>query len=149
MKYNFLDFISCIHCQSPLICFPFETVGRRNDKGFIHFCESWCVVHRQALGPSFPPSEECNLCHQQEIKEGLLVCSTCDSFYPVINFIPEILPDSLRDEERERNFLIWHQEKFAVNDFPFDPLALLERGFKKEEAEETISFKRPEQNLTR
>lgn len=40
-----------------------------------------------------------------EIKQGILVCEECGRWYPVLDFIPELLPDNLRDYDRETAFL--------------------------------------------
>ena len=40
-----------------------------------------------------------------EIKQGILVCGECGRWYPVLDFIPELLPDNLRDWDREIAFL--------------------------------------------
>ena len=40
-----------------------------------------------------------------DIKKGLLVCGECGHWYPVSNFVPELLPDHLRDWEKDVKFL--------------------------------------------
>jgi len=40
-----------------------------------------------------------------EIVEGILYCPRCTRWYPIMDEIPELLPDELRDRERELNFL--------------------------------------------
>jgi len=40
-----------------------------------------------------------------EIKQGILVCGGCGRWFPVLDFIPELLPDNLRDWDRETAFL--------------------------------------------
>jgi uncharacterized protein YbaR (Trm112 family) len=39
------------------------------------------------------------------IEEGILYCDQCSRFYPIIDEIPIILPDELRDRERDIQFL--------------------------------------------
>ena len=43
--------------------------------------------------------------HEEEIKEGALVCGKCGRYYPIIDDIPVMLPDELRDRQRDINFL--------------------------------------------
>ena len=40
-----------------------------------------------------------------DIVKGLLVCGECGHWYPVSNFVPELLPDNLRDWEKDVKFL--------------------------------------------
>ena len=39
------------------------------------------------------------------ISEGVLFCSKCSRFYPIIEEIPIMLPDELRDKKQELEFL--------------------------------------------
>ena len=40
-----------------------------------------------------------------EVDEGLLVCQTCARWFPVDGCLPELLPDHLRDRDRDSQFL--------------------------------------------
>jgi uncharacterized protein YbaR (Trm112 family) len=40
-----------------------------------------------------------------EVKEGALVCEKCSRYYPIIDDIPVMLPDELRDKKRDMDFL--------------------------------------------
>ena len=45
------------------------------------------------------------------IIEGVLFCSQCSRFYPIIEEIPVMLPDELRDKEKDIQFLQkWHEK---------------------------------------
>jgi hypothetical protein len=39
------------------------------------------------------------------ISEGALFCTKCSRFYPIIEEIPIMLPDELRDKKQEMEFL--------------------------------------------
>jgi uncharacterized protein YbaR (Trm112 family) len=39
------------------------------------------------------------------VEEGLLLCRACFRFYPIIEEIPIILPDDLRDKKKDLEFL--------------------------------------------
>lgn len=39
------------------------------------------------------------------ISDGLLFCTRCSRFYPIIEEIPIMLPDNLRDREKDLEFL--------------------------------------------
>ena len=40
-----------------------------------------------------------------EIDEGALHCESCSRFYPIIDGIPILLPDELRDKKQDIRFL--------------------------------------------
>lgn len=44
------------------------------------------------------------------VEEGLLLCRTCMRFYPIVEEIPIILPDELRDKKKDMEFLqMWNK----------------------------------------
>jgi len=45
------------------------------------------------------------------VSEGILLCSKCSRFYPIIEEIPIMLPDELRDKKVEIDFLKKYKEK--------------------------------------
>ena len=54
---------------------------------------------------------EDKIINENVIKEGVLFCSQCSRFYPIIEEIPVMLPDELRDKENDIQFLQKWQEK--------------------------------------
>ncbi len=42
---------------------------------------------------------------EQVVLEGALYCSKCSRFYPIIEEIPIMLPDELRDKKQDMEFL--------------------------------------------
>lgn len=40
-----------------------------------------------------------------EVEEGALYCGKCSRFYPIVEGIPVMLPDSLRDTQLDSDFL--------------------------------------------
>ncbi|MFX1570300.1 MAG: Trm112 family protein [Promethearchaeota archaeon] len=62
-----------------------------------------------------------------EIKSGILLCTECKRWYPIIDTIPQMLPDKYRNEKMEIKFLENHKnlldEKFFNQDLkPFNIL---------------------------
>jgi uncharacterized protein YbaR (Trm112 family) len=61
--------------------------------------------------------------NENVIKEGVLFCSQCSRFYPIIEEIPVMLPDELRDKEKDIEFLQkWHEKipsKIIKNGHPW------------------------------
>lgn len=45
------------------------------------------------------------------VAEGALYCSKCSRFYPIIEEIPIMLPDELRDKKQDMEFLDKNQKK--------------------------------------
>jgi uncharacterized protein YbaR (Trm112 family) len=54
---------------------------------------------------------EDKIINEKVIREGVLFCSQCSRFYPIIEEIPVMLPDELRDKEKDIQFLQKWQEK--------------------------------------
>jgi len=61
--------------------------------------------------------------NENVIKEGVLFCSQCSRFYPIIEEIPVMLPDELRDKEKDIQFLQkWYEKipsKIIKNGYPW------------------------------
>jgi len=48
---------------------------------------------------------------KDEIVSGLLICVSCNRFYPIIDEIPNMLPDDLRERNEDLRFLkIWESK---------------------------------------
>lgn len=46
-----------------------------------------------------------------EIEAGLIVCTKCNRYYPIRGTIPVMLPDELRKEDEDIEFLSSYQQK--------------------------------------
>ena len=58
------------------------------------------------------PLELCEVNGKDEIvSEGTLFCSKCSRFFPIIEEIPIMLPDELRDKKQEIDFLKKFKDK--------------------------------------
>ncbi len=42
---------------------------------------------------------------KEEIAEGLLVCPECNRWYPIVDEIPQMLPDDLREVKEDLSWL--------------------------------------------
>ena len=49
-----------------------------------------------------------------DIAEGVLHCNKCCRFYPIIQGIPILLPDDLRDKKQELEFLEKNKDKLPT-----------------------------------
>ena len=45
------------------------------------------------------------------VKEGVLFCNRCSRFFPIIDEIPIMLPDELREREKDMRFLLEWETK--------------------------------------
>ncbi|MPZ04945.1 MAG: Trm112 family protein [Nitrososphaeraceae archaeon] len=45
------------------------------------------------------------------VKDGVLFCSRCSRFFPIIDEIPIMLPDELREREKDLQFLLEWETK--------------------------------------
>ena len=53
---------------------------------------------------------ECEI-QNDEVKEGILYCTKCSRFYPIVDEIPIMLPDELRDKDQDIDFLKNNKQK--------------------------------------
>lgn len=120
MRYSLLNFIECPVSKTDFACVV--TKEKRIVLGHVHLldCDR---IHQEGLmfGPpprfqsrtpltdfftknaSTPAPAARN--YQVAVEEGLLVSAESRRWYPIRNFIPEILPDHLRDFQRDFEFL--------------------------------------------
>ncbi len=48
---------------------------------------------------------------KEEVSEGVLRCSKCNRFYPIVDEIPVMLPDHLRNHNEDLEFLAKWKKK--------------------------------------
>ncbi|MDW7977680.1 MAG: Trm112 family protein [Candidatus Caldarchaeum sp.] len=103
MKYRLMDILACPMCRSfPLKLSVFEHRDiHRPDK--VRKCELYCGFHRGFVKDL--AETECVRCYGFEVGSGLLECSSCGRWYPIVDDIPRMLPDDLRDRKLERKFV--------------------------------------------
>lgn len=77
-----------------------------------------------------------------EIEAGLLLCKDCSQWYPIYNFIPELLPDHLRDWERDLQFIKELKPPLAKN--VLEGLENTAPGTKPPEEDQGIGYKKAE-----
>lgn len=115
MKYSLLNFIFCPFCRGELTCLASEEIKIEDNNAYRDDCE-----HRKSAGIGQVPrykkktglakiltkySHSPGMDRNVDIVKGLLICDGCGHWYPLSNFVPELLPDHLRDWEKDINFL--------------------------------------------
>lgn len=120
MRYSLLNFICCPFCGGELTCVaPKETYRKLTNSSSVPFRrinKKWAVggpvphfrkkttltkVLTKHSSPSDSPEKKQNI----DVLKGLLVCGECGHWYPISYFVPELLPDHLRDWGRDIEFL--------------------------------------------
>jgi uncharacterized protein YbaR (Trm112 family)/SAM-dependent methyltransferase len=120
VRYSLLNFLACPASKTELSCVV--TKEAESLIGHVRFTECDRVNRPGAMfGPvprfgkrtwltEFLESNACESApssrtHEVVVEEGLLISGETGRWYPIRNFIPELLPDHLRNLERDMEFL--------------------------------------------
>ena len=106
MKYRLMDVLACPECKH----FPLELVvlsereleGVKAPEGFR--CELYCGLNRAFL-KELGQEPDCGRCFAREVVEGVLYCPGCGRWYPIIDEIPRLLPDHIREAKMKKDEL--------------------------------------------
>lgn len=116
VKYRLLNYIACPYCKDAgfplrLIVFEKAVYEKRSIPPNIPrpLCDLYCGYKDTKISEltEYP----CDECIKIEVKEGILYCSQCLRWYPIIDEIPRILPDNYRKAEEDLKFLSLHRDK--------------------------------------
>jgi len=124
LKYRLLDLLACPICKHfPLKLFLFSEKTLEEAKTPPNVCELYCGLEEKMLS-EMAGKPNCEKCYGREIVDALLLCTQCNRWYPVIEEIPHMLPDSLREREEDLSFLRRWKEKIPedilLNGKPFN-----------------------------
>lgn len=108
MKYRLMDLLACPYDKS----FPLELIVlkiNKYDERTIKFkkkpaCELYCAF----LGKKIEELQDkpvCDECIKYEVSEGVLLCHVCNRWFPIIDEIPILLPDEMREKKEDLDFL--------------------------------------------
>ncbi len=102
MKYKLVDILACPECKNyPLELHVEEASNIKNkmQSNTKPECELFCsYLNKDVKSLNGAPCAECN---SIDIKKGYFVCNKCNRWYPILDGIPELLPDYMRDAKRE------------------------------------------------
>jgi len=113
MKYRLMDILACPMCKH----FPLELyvlkenyyekreLGEREKP----VCELYCGYLRKNVSELKEPP--CDECFKREVGEGVLYCPSCGRWYPIVEEIPRMLPDELRNGKEDLEFLSKYKDK--------------------------------------
>ncbi len=104
MKYRLLDLLACPICKHfPLELLVFKENRYEPPKELpARLCEEYCGWLKKRVSEG---RGDCRECFTHEVDEGLLICTRCGRWYPIIEEIPHMLPDDLRNREEDLAFL--------------------------------------------
>jgi len=110
LKYRLLDILACPICKKfPLKLIVFnETEYKYDNIDFSEdeiLCEEFCGLHQKFLKDLGEVKLNCINCIRHEVVDGILICDKCGRWYPIIEEIPHMLPDELRNENEDKAFL--------------------------------------------
>ncbi|MCS7111370.1 MAG: Trm112 family protein [Ignisphaera sp.] len=120
MKYRLLNYLACPYCKDK--SFPLELVvievNRYDNRSLPHdlktpLCDLYCAYANKYIKDI--DTAKCDECIKYEVKTGVIYCSNCHRWYPVIDEIPRILPDNYRRKEEDIQFLKLHEGKLDEN----------------------------------
>ena len=103
MKYRLMDLLACPVCKHfPLALYVFN-VRKVGASPKPRKCELYCGYHSAWVRDL--SGAKCDECWGKEIVNGLLYCENCGRWYPIEDEIPRMLPDDLRDRNKDASFL--------------------------------------------
>lgn len=104
MKLKLMDIIACPYDKHfPLKIYMYNTKYFKERNVNIKtkpLCDLYCARENKKIY-EFKELPECVKCLKEEVIEGVLYCSKCGRYYPIINGIPVLLSDDLRDQQVE------------------------------------------------
>lgn len=117
-----MDLLACPICKTfPLLLYVFKTSKIKVSRNVARTCEEYCGFECKFIKEI--SNLKCNVCLSKEIIEGILVCHNCNRWYPIIDEIPHMLPDDLRNKDDDISFLKLHiskiPEKILYHGKPF------------------------------
>lgn len=91
MQYDLIDLIACPMCRGN--SFSKSVIREEGDNVIIPGHGEHTYTDSNNDGAN------------HDMKNGILLCNTCGRWYPIINSIHILLPDTYRDEKKDMEFL--------------------------------------------
>ena len=131
MRYVLLNLLACPMCKSfPLRLFVFEeSVLEKKFSVKTPFCDLYCGLRASYLKDIKAEELDCGECVKRDIVWGVLQCGNCGRWYPIIDGIPFMYPDDLREKprirDREEQFVKRYGDRIPPEVAEKDPLGRL------------------------
>jgi len=106
-----MDVLACPICKGfPLDLVTFRTGKARTESAVaVVHCEYYCGYRRSLIDDD--STYDCDLCVSVDITEGILLCHGCKRWYRISDALPVLLPDHLRDKDKDISFLLEHRSE--------------------------------------
>lgn len=109
MKLRLLDILACPICKNFPLSLTIVEESRDESRDIEEVpCELFCGFHGTFIS-NLKRDEligDCKKCIKRTIVSGVLYCEKCGRWYPIIDEIPRMMPDHLREREEELEFLM-------------------------------------------
>src|SRR3954466_8762022 len=96
MKRRVVDLLRCPVCRQRLGLHVIEET--REDAPPVEGprCETHCTLYDvdPRAGAGGPARVDCQGCYARDVREGLLVCSSCHLLYPIVEGVPRVVRDA-------------------------------------------------------
>lgn len=118
MKLRLLDILACPMCKNfPLELTIIEEIEDESRTINEVPCELFCGNHKAFISTLKREKlvEECKKCIKRIVVSGVLYCNKCGRWYPIIDEIPRMMPDNLRERREELEFLRKNAEVIPEN----------------------------------
>lgn len=108
MKYRLMDILACPYDKHfPLELYVFKVNKYDRNVKFKQkpACELYCEYRKKYIKDLGEEDPGCEECIKYEVDLGILFCPECNRWYPIIDEIPILLPDEMRNKKEDLEFL--------------------------------------------
>ena len=105
MRYYFFELLACPVCKNPNLLLHSIVEEEREVKVDVAKvrCRRWCSLYWRNANET--PLELCQKCVHRDIVEGVIMCTNCGRWYPIISSIPVMMNDKHRNPMEDMEFM--------------------------------------------
>jgi uncharacterized protein YbaR (Trm112 family) len=105
MRYYFFELLACPVCKNPNLLLHSIVEEEREVKVDVVKvrCRRRCSLYWRNADET--PLELCQKCVHRDIVEGVIVCTNCGRWYPIISSIPVMMNDKYRNPKEDMEFM--------------------------------------------
>ena len=114
MKYRLMDLLACPYDKT----FPLKLYAMKVNKyeeRTLKFkkkpaCELYCAFKDKRV-EELEGDPGCDECIKYEVADGVLYCQSCNRWFPIMDEIPILLPDEMRNKKEDLDFLSKYKDR--------------------------------------